>query len=155
MRGFTGIAKVLLVSAVALGVSSGLAGCGPDYAIFAVTISSATPRNDIADCRMTITADNGDKVLDGWVLHQVAGNPGEPLKQGCASELTPAKVGVFSYSTSRSSGSLTFKVNAYSDTVPYDPSNDKPVESATATKAIAKYPPEIAVELPMARTPGN
>jgi hypothetical protein len=155
MRSLTRISKVLLVSAVAVGGSFGLAGCGPDYAIFAVTVSSATPRNDIADCRMTVTADNGEKVLDGWVLHQVAGNPGEPLKQGCASELTPAKVGVFSYSTSRASGSLTFKVSAYSDTVPYDPSNDKPVESASATTAIKKYPPEIPVELPMARTPGN
>ena len=152
MRAFTRVSKGLLAT-LAVAASMGLAGCGPDYAIFAVRVSSATPRNDIDQCRMTITNEKGEKVLDAWVLEAIAGQPGEMLKQGCMSEFTPARVGTFSYSTSRTSGFLTFKVSAYSATVPFNPQDDKPIQTVTSDpKEVRAFPPEVTVDLAMART---
>jgi hypothetical protein len=76
-----------------------------------------------------------------------AGNP--TLRQGCGGALTPASgnIGTFSYSTSRSSGKLTFKVEGYND------SNAVVQSGASGAQDVAAYPPEIKVEVTMSLTP--
>jgi hypothetical protein len=148
MRSFAPFAKGLF--AIVLGAAGlGLAGCGPNYAIYAVHVTSATPRNDIAVCRMSIADEAGTPVLAEFPLQKVFGTDSSgalTVKQGCQGGLTPANVGTFSYSTSRSSGSLTFTVNAYLDdeTTVVQTAKSQPQE-------IHAYPPEIKVELGMTR----
>ena len=156
MRSYSRFAKGLL--AIVLGaVGMSLAGCGPNYAIYAVHVSSATPRNDIASCLMSIVDENNQPVLAGYPLQRVFGTDSAgalSLKQGCQGGLTPANVGTFSYSSSRSSGSLTFTVNAYNDDVLHDDAHL--VESATSgPQEVHAYPPELKVELGMQRLPGK
>jgi hypothetical protein len=136
----------LCVAALALAGSLGLSACGPNYAIYKVHVTSATPRTDIEYCRITITNDKGEDVLKDQEFEKEytteAGGTGLALKQGCQGGLTKADVGYFSYSTSRSSGSLTFKVVATDNL-------EKPVQQAEATKEVKAYPPEIEVKLDM------
>jgi hypothetical protein len=104
--------KGLVATLFVVGAASCLAACGPDYTLFKIHVSSAQPRNDIDRCTMTIKS--GDqKVLDEYQLLTVASSDPTTLAQGCAGGMTPANVGLFSFSTSRTSGTLTFTVNAY------------------------------------------
>ncbi len=127
----------------------GLSGCGPDYAIFKVHVTSAAPRDDIKECRMTIT-DNGKKILDEFPLEKEYGtdSAGQPiLRQGCEGSMTRADVGYFSYSTSRKSGSLTFTVTGWGG-----PDNLTVIEQGTSeAKEVKAYPPEITVDIAMTR----
>jgi hypothetical protein len=136
---FARISKRLLGAGLVAGALLGMGGCG-DYAIYKVDITSidSSNRSDIAQCRITITAKDSPKpVLDHYVLN------------GCVG-LTNQNIGTFSYSSSRSSGSLNFIVEAYEAAKPYDPtdptknrlqwgeSDDIPVKA---------YPPEIPVTI--------
>jgi hypothetical protein len=145
MRSSTRFSKGLVAALLAAGAGIGLSACG-SYAIFKVHVSAPSPRDDIEECRMTIADENGKCVISNVMLLQVAGAPGSPLKQGCAGgNLTPPDVGYFSYSTSRSSGTFTFTVNALN-------SSGNVVETKTSEgKTVTAYPPEIGVELPMTR----
>ncbi len=134
------------------------AGCGPDYAVFRVHVTvPTTPRNDIAICLMTITDTSrpgpDNIVLRDYPLQRLYGRDIDgnlKLSQGCAPELTNADVGVFSYSTSRPSGSFVFTVDAYNDEVNHSADTKIETKSSDAIQVKA-YPPEIGVELPLAR----
>jgi hypothetical protein len=150
MGTFTRISRSLLVATVAVAASLGLTTCGPNYAIYSVHVTAARPTNNLVTCKMTVTDEGGLAVLYQFPMEQQyggtdsAGNP--TLRQGCGGALTPASgnIGTFSYSTSRSSGTLTFKVEGYDD------SNTKIVQSGTSgPQNVAAYPPEIKVEVTM------
>jgi hypothetical protein len=105
--------KGLLGAGLVTGALLSMGGCG-NYALYKVDVTSieSSNRGDIAQCRMTITDEGGKTVLDHYLLqaqHDSLGN----LVQGCEGTKTKAAIGTFSYSSSRSSGSLKFTVEAY------------------------------------------
>jgi hypothetical protein len=142
MRFLQRISNGLLGAGFVAGALLAMSGCGPDYAIYKVNISStdSSTLDSIAQCRITVTpSDSAKPVLDHYVLN------------GCTG-LTNQNIGTFSYSSSRSSGSLKFKVEAY-DANGYDPSdttknrlqwNDPDKSDPIPAKA---YPPEITVSI--------
>ncbi len=148
MRLFTLLSRGLLAAALLAGAALGMTACGPNYAIFKVDITSTTsPRNNIELCTMTITDENNVLVLDNYQLASELGtNPDGTYyaKQGCAAGLTPAHVGVFSYSSSRTSGSLTFVVNALDN-------DSAVVQTGRSTANVSAYPPEVSVPLTISK----
>jgi hypothetical protein len=111
MRLLSWFSKGLLGAGLVAGALLSMSGCG-DYAIFKVVITSIdTPLklSEIAYCKITITDENKETVLDHHDLN------------GCKG-LTNKDIGTFSYSSSRSSGTLNFIVEAY-DAQGYDPSD--------------------------------
>jgi hypothetical protein len=151
MRTFTRISRFLLVATVAVVASLGLTTCGPNYAIYAVHVNAAKPTNNLVTCKMTVTDESGLAVLYEFPLAQQSGGTDssgnlKPLGQGCGGALTPANgdIGTFSYSTSRSSGTLTFTVEGYDD------SGTKIVQLGKSSPTnVAAYPPEIKVQVTM------
>jgi hypothetical protein len=143
------LAKGLVTAGLAL-TASGLAGCGPDYSLFDVYIhfpqtSTPTDRQDIEACKITIVdTSSGKAVLQDHLLDAVYNSGGTSLQAGCASAITPRIVGHFSYSTSRSGGTLNFTVNAYDN-------NGKVVHGGTKDGNVAKYPPEVLVDIEMTK----
>jgi hypothetical protein len=139
----------LCVMALAAAGAIGSSACGPDYAIYKVHVTSASPRDDVEYCYIKITNEKGEDVLKLQELEkEYTTDPGGglALKQGCQGGLTKANVGYFSYSTSRSSGSLSFTVLG----LDHDNNPDKPVQQAEARDVQVKaYPPEIEVNLDM------
>jgi hypothetical protein len=127
----------------------GLSGCGPDYAIFKVHVKSANPRNDIEACYMSIQdVGTGKMILDTAPLSKETGvdpSGAFTLKQGCQGGVTPSDVGYFSYSTSRSSGTLRFTVIGTGNEV------SKILQIRSAEAEVKAYPPEISVDLFMGR----
>jgi hypothetical protein len=116
----------------------GLAGCGPDYALFKLQITTSQPRNTIDHCAVSVADQKGRCVLDEY---QIPSGPldstGLFVQYGCAPGLTPSKVGDFSWSTSQVGGTFTFQVNAYD-------ANSKIEQSVTKSDVAAKaYPPEM------------
>ncbi len=139
------------------------AGCGPDYAVFKVHVTAPTaPRNDIAICLMSITDTSrsgpDNVVLRDYPLQRLYGRDIDgnlKLSQGCAADMiTGNEIGIFSYSTSRSSGAFVFTVDAYNNEVTHNDDTKIETKSSDAIQVKA-YPPEIAVELPLARLPGK
>jgi|GEM_PF-7037961 len=150
MRSFARQSQGMLATAFVVAAGLGLTACG-NYAIFAVHISSATPRDDIEACQMDIVDENGAPVVTKYALEKVYGQDSTGalnLKQGCQGGLTNANVGTFSYSTSRTSGSLTFTVNAFKN-------DGTIIETASSTANVSTYPPEVGVNLAMSRVPGT
>jgi 2-polyprenyl-3-methyl-5-hydroxy-6-metoxy-1,4-benzoquinol methylase len=126
---------------------SGLAGCGPDYALFSVriefpTASTPSDRQTVEECRITVKDnESGRVVLQDVLLKSVEGPAGsQTLEAGCGGGRTPRIVGDFSYSTSRSGGSLNFTVNAYDN-------NRKIVHTGSKDADVAKFPPEVTVKI--------
>jgi hypothetical protein len=119
MRSFKPFSKGLLVAGLLAASLVGISGCGPDYSLFKVTVNSKdSPRNTIGLCQLTITDENGNLVLDRYHLKPVYGAPdsnGATLLQGCEPSLTTGNIVTLSYSSSRTTGSLTFKVDAIDD----------------------------------------
>lgn len=144
MGTFTRISRFLLVATVAVAASLGLTTCGPNYAIYSVHVNAARPTNNLVTCKMTVTDEGGLAVLDQFPLAQQYGGP-DSLRQGCGGALTPASgdIGTFSYSTSRSGGTLTFKVEGYND------SSVVVQSGASGPQNVAAYPPEIKVQVTM------
>ncbi len=143
MPSFARISKGRLASVLTAGAVLALAGCGPDYAIFKVHVASAkTPRNDIAECYMTVKDQAGATVLDHLKLEKVFGSNGSDItiRWGCEGGLTNADIGYFSFSTSRSSGTLTFQVDATDD-------GNKVVQTGSASGDVKPFPPEVGVEV--------
>jgi hypothetical protein len=139
----------LFVATVAVGASLGITNCGPDYAIYSVHVTAAKPTNNLANCKITITDEGGIAVVDHYQLAQQFGGTdpsGNPtLRQGCGGGLTPTSgnIGTFSYSTSRSGGTLSFMVEGYDD-------ENKVVQSGRQDGVnVVPYPPEIKVEVTM------
>ena len=149
MRFLQRISKGLLGAGLVAGALLAMSGCGPDYAIYKVNISStdSSTLDSIAQCRITVTpSDSAKPVLDHYVLN------------GCTG-LTNQNIGTFSYSSSRSSGSLNFIVEAY-DANGYDPTdrtnhrlqwneNDKP--GPIAVKAYNGPADEIPVSIAISK----
>jgi hypothetical protein len=103
MRGFKQLSKIFLAGGV---LAASLSSCG-DYRIYDVHVTSsagsnASSREFITLCEMTISIDGEPKpILDRFAL------------SGCqGGTLTTPEVGRFSYSTSRTSGTLKFQVDA-------------------------------------------
>ena len=139
MRHFARFSKGLLGAGLIAGALLSMSGCG-DYALYKVDIIStdSSNRGDIAQCRITITADDSAKpVLDHYSLN------------GCPPGQTKSVIGTFSYSSSRSSGNLKFTVEAY-DANGYDPTNrsNNLLQSGEVDNVPVKvYPPEIPVSI--------
>lgn len=156
MSSLTRFSKGLFAAGVLAGSLLGMSGCGPDYALFKVDVSSSTsPRNDIEECRMTITDENGKAVQgavdsngnvipsNGFLLKTVAGPPDSSgnatLLQGCQGAITNPRIGTFSYSSSRTTGTLTFQVDALN-------SASEVVQTGKSDPIAPKaYPPEVQV----------
>jgi hypothetical protein len=153
----------LKFAGAALAACLSFAGCGPDYAVFKVHVTAPTaPRNDIATCLMSITDTSrpgpDNVVLRDYPLQRLYGHDGEgnlKLSQGCEAErITGSEIGIFSYSTSRSSGAFVFTVDAYNDEVNHDDEHKIETKSSDPIQ-IKAYPPEIGVELALARLAGK
>jgi hypothetical protein len=158
MRSWTKFSTGLLATGLLAGSLLGMSGCGPNYTLFKVDISSAdTPRNSIEECRLTITDENGVVVVDKYVLPAVYGPPdsaGNPtLNQGCVAPLTKGNIGTLSYSSSRTTGTLTFRVDAWDNTGIQNNYTGKPVQSGSSSAAPAAYPPEVPVGVVMKIVP--
>ena len=154
MRSFTRISTGLLVGIIAAGASLALGGCGPDYAIFKVHVASTTtPRNDIEECYMTVTAENGEVVLDRYQLQKVWGATGgeTSIKYGCQGGLTNAEIGYFSFSTSRSAGTLTFQVDGVNSQIDPVTKKEVVVQTGKASADVKAYPPEIPVDIAISK----
>ena len=114
MRALTLLSKRALTATLLASSLFALPSCGPDYALFKVSVTSTNKERDQIDkCFMTIFADGDEKklVLDHYQMTQkrVGGTLEE---EGCLGSFTGPKIGTFDYSTSRSSGTLTFQVDA-------------------------------------------
>jgi hypothetical protein len=108
MRGFKQLSKMFLAGGA---LAASLSSCG-DYKVYDVHVAvsdgiTASSRDLIFSCTMTIST--SDKtILDSYPLAQDSG--------GCRGGLTERNVGRFSYTTSRTSGTLTFTVDAQDNT---------------------------------------
>ena len=129
----------------------GMSGCGPDYALFNIHVK-ASPRaklpapngsdnSAIDQCEMTIKDQDGKIVLDRFVLKRVSTTDATgqlKLTAGCQSGLTPVDIGNFSYSTSNTTGSFTFRVDGHAD------DHNVILQTVTSGAIAAKvYPPEM------------
>jgi len=154
MRLTTRFKKSLIAAVLVAAGGLGLSGCGPDYAIFAVTVwGDQSDRDNINACLLSITDEGGHAIVTNFPLETVSsgidpatGELGRNI-QGCANgqmaNNSKTGVGIFSYSTSRTSGSLTFKIDAVDV-------NSKVRETGTSDPAgIKAYPPEILVDVRM------
>jgi hypothetical protein len=108
MRGFKQLSKMFLAGGA---LAASLSSCG-DYKVYDVHVAisdgvSRSSRELIYSCTMTIST--SDKtILDSYPLSQDNG-------LGCRPGITEINVGRFSYTTSRTSGTLTFTVDALGD----------------------------------------
>jgi hypothetical protein len=104
MRRFKQLSKMFLASGA---LAASLSSCG-DYRVYDVRVTvsdgiSASSREAIFSCTMTISTSD-QTILDSYPLSQDRG--------GCSAGVTKSNVGRFSYTTSRTSGTLTFQVDA-------------------------------------------
>jgi hypothetical protein len=118
MRALTLFSKRALTATLLASSLFALPSCGPDYALFKVSVTSSNKdRDQITQCRMTIRAnwkdnDNpGELVLDHYQMTPKRNSDGT-LAEGCEGAKTGANIGTFDYSTSRSAGTLKFFVEA-------------------------------------------
>jgi hypothetical protein len=115
----------------------GAASCSSDYGLFDVHVvfaSSVTPpdRQFVEFCKLTVSDSSGKLLLKDYVIQPIATVDGT-VTSGCAGGgRTPQIVGDVSYSTSRTSGQLTFMVNAVD-------ANDQPLHSGSASKDIKVF----------------
>jgi hypothetical protein len=123
--------KCAQLAALAVTAALGVSACGPDYTYFRVHVTAAgiqADRDPIDHCYMTIMDSSNKDVVKQWRLQATyASDPdGNPvIDQGCGPNMTKSSVGNFSYSTSRTSGSLVFKVDAVD-------ANNVPVQGGTS-----------------------
>jgi len=121
-------------------------GCGPDYALYKVHITTQSQkqadRDPIDECRISATDDQNKPVITDQLLGTDYDSQ-NVLQHGCASTATKSFIGDFSYSTSRTSGSLTFTVNAYSTA-----NGAKTViMTGSGSAPVSKWPPEVLVNV--------
>jgi len=153
--------KKALVAAGLLATSlSGVSGCGPDYALFSIHVKASSKstlplpngsdNTAIDQCEMTIRDQNGKVVLDRFHLKPTSGVDanGQPkLLSGCQGGFTPIDIGLFSYSTSNTTGTFTFTVNGLA-------TNKEILQTATSDSIAAKvFPPEMPETLLTMSTP--
>ena len=130
MREFNRLSRLFLTSGMLAASALGFSGCG-NYALYdvhATTAQSSTvpapnetknsTRTDINQCRLTIVDEHGEDVETGLVLgYNLWTDPetSQTAMAGCKGGLTTPKLGEFSYSSSRTSGTLTFRIDGYAD----------------------------------------
>ncbi len=149
MRLSTRFSRTLFAVGMLAGAAVGVGGCSQDYALFNVHIqfktasqaqAPALPQTEleaIANCELSIADETGNDVLKGFPL---SGNTVNG--SGCgASGATHSDIGHFSYSTSRTAGTLTFTV------VAQDINQTQTLATGTATGQVKAYPPEVPVEI--------
>jgi hypothetical protein len=103
----------------------GAAGCNSDYALYKVhpTFSDAVKaadRGPVELCRLIIKDDEGGIVLnDSEILRlrKISSDSNSDTYVGCGGGSTPKDLGILSYSSSLTTGHLTFTVEAF-DNVP-------------------------------------
>jgi hypothetical protein len=155
MRSLAKLTKGLFTAGLVAATLSGLSGCGPDYALFKIHVRASSrsnlPRPNGSDntainqCEMTITDGNGVVVLDHYVLQKepsLDSQGNQKLLAGCQGGLTPTDIGLFSWSTSNTKGTFTFRVDGWDD------NRSVILQTATASQAAQVYPPELP-ELPL------
>ena len=117
------LSKRLLSLGLLSGFAAAAGSCGSDYALFKIHVAfsgneQANDYQDVEHCRLSIADEKGGNVLSGYELtyRQVKymdGNGQQQTKMaGCSGGVTPKDVDTISYSTSRTSGTLTFTVDA-------------------------------------------
>jgi hypothetical protein len=122
--------------------------CATSYAVVAMSITSASPRDDIEECRLTITDETGSAVLSDYdPPKKYATDPagGLMLKYGCAGGLTRSLIGTLYFATAKLGGSLRFQVDGYDHA-------GKVIQTGSATADVVQpYPPATTVTLSMTR----
>jgi hypothetical protein len=138
MTSLARFSKGLIAAGVLLASGLGLAGCGPDYALFKLSITASSPREAIDHCSVSVTDENGKCVLNEYrIPYGPVDGTGSFVQYGCFPAMTPSKVGDFSFSTSHVKGTFTFQVNAYN-------ANSQIEQSVKSQPVAAKpYPPEM------------
>lgn len=153
--------KGLVAAGILVTSLSGVSGCGPDYALFSIHVKASekstlphpdgSVNTDIAQCEMTINDQNGKVVLDRFILKKVTGVDAQgvtKLLSGCGAGFTPLDIGLFSYSTSNTTGTFTFTVDGW------NANHDQILQTATSDSIAAKvYPPEMPETLLTMSTP--
>ena len=131
-----------------LAASFGLTGCGPDYALYSVHVVAQRQKiDDIKKCQMSIQNEKDEYVVRDLTLEAQWGPDnagGLELRYGCVGGMTKTDVGLFSYSTSRTSGNLKFTVTAMGG-----PDDLTVIQQGSASAGVKAFPPEIPVELVM------
>jgi hypothetical protein len=115
-----------------------LSSCG-NYALYKLHVRASfqsadkSPTSDIAYCYVTITEENQAlPVLDHYPF------PNDSTAYGCKSGSTQQEIGIFSYSTARTSSKFMFQVDGY------NANKDKILQTGqTDLIAAQAYPPEM------------
>lgn len=105
--------KPLFLGLVA-GVLALAAGCGSDYALFNVhgkfnVSENASDWQNVEYCHLSVTDSNGVPVIQNYTLPTVQVDSN--TFTGCRGGQTERDIGHLSYSTSRTSGTLTFTID--------------------------------------------
>jgi hypothetical protein len=123
-----------LLSASLLGATS----CNSEYGLFSISAQfsvgqTAADRQNIESCKLTITDEKGDKIVSGYLIPQKRDSENN-LVSGCGAAETPQRIGtdIISYSTSRTSGQLTFTMDALNNT-------EDVVQSGSDTKGVKVF----------------
>jgi hypothetical protein len=127
MSGLHRVSRLFLAGGM-LAVSTLFLGSCGNYALFKLHVTTAptspvsppngtggSNRGQIDQCYLTVTDENNVKVVDGYLLLAPAttDSAGNLVVKGCKAGFTPADLELLSYSTSRTSGTLTFRVDGY------------------------------------------
>jgi len=116
-----------------------------DYSYFSVRMAVASPRENIARCRLTIVDDSGKPVAEYTLPGGT--DPEFGKDYGCSLGHTPNVLGELSYSSCYpKKATLTFHLHALSST-------DEIVQEGSADGTCAPYPPEVVVGLNAEVTP--
>jgi hypothetical protein len=121
----------------------GAGGCSSDYGLFNVEIRFADAENlvdyqNVELCSLSVTDDKGVYLLREYFLEYrevVYKDPGGNMvtaMAGCSGGVTPKHVDYVSFSTSRTSGQLTFTANAYKN-------NNEVVQTGSAKQSIKVF----------------
>jgi hypothetical protein len=128
--------KRLLSLGLLSGFLAGAGGCSSEYGLFDIHVFfanglDANDRQDVEFCKLTVTDPSGKALLKNYIIEAIVTVDGT-VTSGCAGGRTPQVVGDVSYSTSRTSGTLSFTVNAVN-------AGDTTLYSGSASKAIKVF----------------
>jgi hypothetical protein len=122
--------------------------CAKDaYTLVRVDMQTASPRNDVDRCQLSIADASGNPVQEYELPRGGLASDGSTVTYGCSGGLTPANIGTLSYSVCCGNrGPLTFTLTALD-------ANGSVVQKGTAPALdCAHYPPEIFLSLIAKRT---
>ncbi len=110
-------------------------GCNADYGLFKVHSSFDNKNYDnIYQCKLTITDQQGKDVEPGIILQGHVDTDTGKLTSGCSggNQRATNDIGSLNYSTSRTSGTLTFTVDAYDN-------NNNKLQSGSASQSVKVF----------------